>query len=282
MSHRRPPLPDFGNPPVVEVALSVQFERLSALRAAYFGLLWTKFRDTFPLVEDHPPLDAAIEMFGTRVTPRPPIRFVHGAQEPPLRVWFLNQTRTELIQVQQDRLVHNWRKVGMGITDTGDYPRFEYIVSKFDDELAEFEGFVNEYGLGTFNPNQCEVTYTNHIVAGDGWEEHSQLNNVISTWKQDYKEPFPLTMENVAFQARYLIERDKAPTGRLHVSLQPSFRQVDDRPIFVLTLTARARPDEETHAGVIRFLNMGREYIVKAFASITTANMHSVWRRRDD
>ena len=39
------PLPEFDNPPVIEVALSVQFETLANLRTPQIGVLWQEFRD---------------------------------------------------------------------------------------------------------------------------------------------------------------------------------------------------------------------------------------------
>jgi hypothetical protein len=47
MNDMSKPLPEFDNPPVVEVALSVQFEALATLRTPQIGLLWQEFRDRF-------------------------------------------------------------------------------------------------------------------------------------------------------------------------------------------------------------------------------------------
>ena len=49
MTSRSPDLPDFGNPPVTEVVLGVQFGTLDRLLAPHLGLVWTEFRDQFPL-----------------------------------------------------------------------------------------------------------------------------------------------------------------------------------------------------------------------------------------
>lgn len=281
MTHRRPDLPDYANPPVVEVALSVQFDRLPKLRTPYFGIFWNQFRENFPHVEDHAPLHRAVETFGARVAPRPTLRLLHSDQEPPVRAWFLNSNRTELIQLQQDRFVHNWRKIGQGVTGSHPYPRYEYIVGEFEKELAAFEQLIGEYDLGNMVPNQCEVTYINHITRSNVWSTHSEVQKVISCWSDRYTQPIELGMENMSFEARYIIEANNDAVGRLHVALQPAFRQSDDEPIFVLTLTARGRPQEENREGVIRFLNQGREHIVKGFTSLTTQQMHKAWGRKD-
>ena len=113
MSAPTPPLPDFERPPVIEVALSVQFKRLEALRSAHLGLLWAKFRpEGFPRTEDHAPLEPAFERFDPNLLRTQLGIEVRASDLPPLpRVWFLNEAGSELIQIQRDRFVHNWRKV---------------------------------------------------------------------------------------------------------------------------------------------------------------------------
>ena len=41
------------------------------------------------------------------------------------------------------------------------------------------------------------------------------------------------------------------PIGRLDVAVEPSYRAEDDTPMFVLTLTARGRPLEESIEGLM-------------------------------
>jgi len=56
-------LPDFEHPPVVEVALSVQFEPL-LLETRHVADLWEKCRSEFPEWQDQPPIAPAFEFFG--------------------------------------------------------------------------------------------------------------------------------------------------------------------------------------------------------------------------
>jgi hypothetical protein len=45
-------LADFDNPPVVEMVLSSQFERLTAMQLVHFGLFWRKVQNRFPKTEE--------------------------------------------------------------------------------------------------------------------------------------------------------------------------------------------------------------------------------------
>lgn len=276
MTNRTRDLPDFTNPPVVEVALAVQFERLTTLRTPHLGLLWAEFRNEFPKTEEHPARELATEEFGV---PGPRKLTVHVEMTPPVpRCWFLNELGTELIQVQQDAFVHNWRKVGEG----DKYPRYEYIREKFCAELEKFEQFLVREGLGKLVPNQCEVTYVNHIISNSAWERHGQVADAVTVWVARYSDSFLSEPEDVRFAVRYVIPDDIGnPLGRLHVSLQPAYRTEDDKPILILKFTARGRPDGEGREGILRFLDKGREWIVRGFASITSRRMHEIWGRCD-
>ena len=52
----------FANPPVMEVALSVQFDPIAGLRAAHLGHWWyTDLRPDFPIVDEQAALPATVE-----------------------------------------------------------------------------------------------------------------------------------------------------------------------------------------------------------------------------
>lgn len=272
-------LPDFADPPVVEVALCVQYEPLTALHTPAMGLLWREFRDRFPNVEEHAPLDPGIERFGVRAPKKGGVRVQMMPKPPVPRCWFLNEAGTELIQVQQDRFLHNWRKVGQG----ENYPRYERVRDRFKHELTVFDSFVRREKLGELVATQCEITYVNHIVAGRGWETHGQLGEVLRLFVPKYSEAFLPEPEDAHMAVRYVIPgADGQPLGRLHVTMEPVYRREDDQPMFLLNLTARGRTEEEGLDGVLAFLDVGREWVVRGFAAVTTPQMHKIWGRHDD
>ncbi len=55
-------LPDFESPPVVETGLSVQFQQLRQLRVTHFGLFWHEIKNRYPRTEEHPALEAVVEV----------------------------------------------------------------------------------------------------------------------------------------------------------------------------------------------------------------------------
>ena len=67
------------------------------------------------------------------------------------------------------------------------------------------------------------------------------------------------------------------PIGRLHATLQPAWKKIDNSPILVLNMTARGVPLGKGIDGAFSFFDLGREWIVKGFAEITTPEMQRTW-----
>jgi len=273
------PLPDFAKPPLVEVVLSVQFDRLERLGVPQLGLLWSDYRERFPFTESHPPLEPAFERFDQKLQSPLNIEVKIMESIPVPRVWFLDKPRAELVQIQQDRLIHNWRK----IHEDHDYPRYEYIREAFQSDLNTFQDFLERESIGKLNPIQCEVTYINQIISGEGWQHHTDVSNVLTSWSWENVNNLSVRPEEVQFNARFIIpDQNRSPIGRLHVKLQPAYRTRDNKAIFVLELTARGEPPNCDIEGIFSFFDAGRECIVQAFAAMTSHQMHTIWRRRDE
>ncbi len=272
------PLPSFKKPPLIEVVLSVQFEPLIKLQASQVGLLWSsKYRNKYPRTEQHPKINAVTERFGIPEQSNRELRIEFGDGTDTPRCWFVKEDESELIQIQQDCFLHNWRK-----RKKEDYPRYEPILKGFCSDLDEFYSFVDKEKLGSIVPNQCEINYINHIPVDDVWKDHSELNKITPRWQSNCSDDFLGEPENTQLKTQYIFNTpDGEPWGRLYINLQPAFRNIDKKAIYVLTMTVRGRPLTPDRDGIINFLNHGREMIVRGFASVTSKEMHVVWERND-
>lgn len=268
-------LPRFKHPPVVEVALSVMIEPLARFRSAYVGLLWNEVRSRFPKTVDQPPLESPTEFETEPRKPLGPSLQFEAVTTPPLRTWFLNEQETELLQIQHDRIARNWRRANT----TEPYPNYLNIRGPFGDDLIFLSKFLAENHLGELKPRQCEVTYVNHIVAGEGWKNHSELGRVLRNWDNPTENFLP-AIEDARFSSRYVIRNGNDFVGRLHVSLQSAYQSSPTvNPVFVFTLTARGKPLGSGLEGALAFLELGHEWIVRGFAELTTPEMHVIWQR---
>jgi uncharacterized protein (TIGR04255 family) len=276
MTSRPTDLPDFASPPIGEVSLGVQFNSLEGLLAPHLGLIWADFRASFPLLEQHPPLLPVFETFTNGGTPSliPQLQILTSVPTP--RVFFINSDRTELLQVQRDRFHHNWRKVAEGV----EYPRFEKMLGTFEAGLTHLTKVIADIGLGQIVPNQCELTYVNHLTVPAGTKQSDIFAALLKPW---LKAPMLSDLgaaEDGRVMLRYIIrDKAKAPIGRLTIGAEPA-RKLDGTDIVQMTLVARGKPKGDALGDVSEFLKLGRRHIVKSFDEITSPEMHKIWGKK--
>lgn len=273
MSGSATTLPEFKKPPVIEVAVSIQFKELAKISAPHLGMLWAEhYRERYPQAQQQPPLTNVREAF----SPTPARATVEVLPNMPVpRCWFLSEEGTRLIQVQADRFVLNWRKL-----DTGEsYPRYKMIKKQFTEEFARFEKWLQTEGLGEIEIDQSELTYVNHVFEGDGWSTGDNIGNVLTLWSGRVHDDYLHDPEDVRFATRYVMPVAEKPTGRLHVRAQIASRISDDRRLIKLSLIGRGPPIGEAIEGAMTMMDQAHEWIVRGFAAITSAEMHQRWER---
>jgi uncharacterized protein (TIGR04255 family) len=261
--------PNFGNPPVIEVAVGVQFKEPLSLPITAYGSVADAFVADYPNVEEQDPLAAVVESFGDE-PPTSPESVLRAAATPraPVRVWFSDPATGGLIQVQSDRFVFNWRCV-----DGKEYPRYGWVRSGFDDGLQRFLKAVGHSGPAEQLVDMCEVTYVNHIVSGHGWENHGELHKVFP--QLGFPRLASGKPEEADVRLRFAMEAESRP-GRLHVRIFPAKRPSDGADLFVVNLIARDRPSNVA-GDVMRALDDAHRWVVTSFKEMTSPDMHKVW-----
>jgi uncharacterized protein (TIGR04255 family) len=185
----------------------------------------------------------------------------------------MTDNRVQLIQLQHDRFVHNWRKV----TGTETYPRYPAVREELHQQWTRFCDFLRDEKLERPKINQCEVTYVNHFEYGQGWKGYGELDRVIEALATPKpKNRFLPDPERVGMQVTYRLEND---AGRLHVSFEPVIRARDGQEVLQMNLTARGAPRASDDDAALAWLDLGRKWVVRGFADFTTETMHKVWGR---
>lgn len=260
-------LPNYRSPPVVEMILGVQFDRL-ALQNAHLGAFWrTLDREDWPKAADAPPIPTTFERF----EPVQWARMIHLqlTQDPSCRAQFTNTAGSRMIQVQNSRLHYNW--LGQA---GGAYPRFEKMLSEFEGLNVSFATFLAEESLGAGTPNQWEITYVNHIPRGTVWNTPADwgffrlLSGMITI-------PNVVVGESFGGEWHFLIPEKR---GRLHVQWQHELSSKEAEKI-VLTLTARGPIDgaDQGWKSVVQGIGLGRETIVRFFRDSMSQNANAFW-----
>lgn len=239
-------------------------------------LWWGKVRDRFPKFEQAPPLPPVVESFERPEASRPRVELKLLDASPTPRIFMVDQAESGLIQVQQDRFGYSWRK----LKPEHPYPHYTSIRTKFLDELVEFEAFLDEEHLGRMVPTQCEVTYVNNILREGVWEQHGEMYKVIPSATPRLTENFLPMPEDVQMVSRYVIaDSEGKPLARLYVHLEPRYLISGMEPVFLMRLTARGAPHGPGVEGLLKMMDLGHEWIVSGFTTLTSQEMHKAWGR---
>lgn len=219
----------YENPPIDEIICGVLFESITGLRTGHLGLLWQEFGPDFTITDDKILLGPVSD------------EEMNYSQLPPLpRVWFVHKDENELIQVQFNRFLHNWRK---RLPDDI-YPGYPTIIGNFEKYLSYLGKFLEEQDLGDITPRQYELTYTNHIFENEGWETIGDLDKVFPNFIS-YKghDVFPVAIRDINWQMSFSLPDD---SGQLYLSIRSARRRSDKRHLLRVELRAiNNRPHKE-------------------------------------
>lgn len=263
--------PRFSNPPVAEVALAVQFDPIPGLLAVDLGAVRENFAATYPKVRQQPPLPPMAPGLG-----QPGIRLqLLNAPELP-RTWFLSEDDSRLVQFQPDRLGVNWRR-----RSDEPYPHYETIRPAFVEAWEGLCSALATIGREAPVPTACEVLYLNPIESGDdaGWNGFGQLQNVVAPWSGAMSDSFLPAPAEVRLATRFLLPDD---AGILEVDANPAQQRTTGASALMLQLRAVGKPLGEDFDGALNFMDLGHDWIIRAFASLTTEQMHERWGRAHD
>lgn len=257
-------LPDYEHPPAVETALGVRFSPVPGWNVFHYGLLLEDFRENYPKHELRPPIGEIQWQF-------PP---EGNFADVPVRCWFINNDDTQLVQIQNNCFIRNWRKTDK----TPDYLHYDVIRPLFERDWDLFTTFLSGQGLPQPSVWQCEVSYINHLVRGRDWEDFRDIGDLLPAWRGLPAEGLFARPEMVSFTASYA---HPDIGGNLQFVAQPGIRQSDGTEIIQLTITAIAKPSGFSKEDILSRLDLGRSAVVNGFAGFTSENaQRQMWKRR--
>ncbi len=262
-------LPDYGTPPLAEVVLGVHFRTPDQYQQILAGEIRELFRERFPLVEDHQRLPPQFETFGPPTPNMAKFELLQSAQHD--RFWFLAPDGSELVQFQEDRLLHNWRRPP---NEGQEYPRFDTMAETFLSYSLKLEQyFASLSGESELEITQVELSYINHFYVEPD-NDLTSLSDYIRLLSVPSNEA-----EDMGFRYRRTIyDDDGGPTGRIYVSGDPAVSKSGEK-ISTLNIVVRGAPKETTLDSAMHYLKCGRELIVNEFTDITTDKAQARWER---
>ncbi len=273
------PLADYDNPPVVETVLAVHFEPLAMLSTVRILDFWRShlYKLGFHEASDQERHVVPLEQFGPAPAGRG-VRMNVLQVRPGPRWWFVNKSGEDLVQVQDDWLALNWRK----LDENERYRPYSEGRERFAEIVESLAEFCDRSSIGPINPIQAEATYFNHIrVPGTPSGDVPNLDRILRPISDHRVEGLP-EPESASFSVRY-VARDEAgnPSGRLHVVARPGFTGDPKDPMVILEMTFRGRVKTSNLAGVQHVHDQGHAWIVGSFDEMTTSEMATTWGRKE-
>jgi uncharacterized protein (TIGR04255 family) len=275
-------LPTYDNPPLVEVAMSVQFDPPGRLNTAHLGAFWWTQRQEFPTVRVVQPIPAHPEDFTDEGQWLPPSLQLALSEEPLCRLQFSSADEQWLCQIQPDRLVVNWRKRNVA------YPRFGETLSRCLKAWKIWCEFLAAEKLDRAVPKLWELTYVNRVPKEELWQQPSDWPNVFpGLWGGQSTAINGVQLRGL--HGQWVWDR-ATPRARLYVEPRPA-RSSDNPPneLLMLSLTARgpvlaepATPNPDSSRAITAGMNVGHELIVLTFDAINSDKAKLHWKRHDD
>lgn len=261
-------LPEFDNPPVVEVSIGVQFRPLFAMRGLALAALRERWGVDYPRIEEQSAIPSVVE----GDPPGIPQLLFSTTPLPEVRQWFLNEQGTQLVQVQTDRLIVNWRA---GDPPT-DYPRYGHMRRTFAARFGDLAQFTADERLGELDVVQAELSYVNAMDVDRG--DLGRIDRFLKNWSgtDDHHLGAP---EQARMTLIFPVVGVGLPPVRMYVEVSPAQRATGE-PVLFLTLTVRGNPGGRSLPEALKFLDEAHAHLVRSFAELTEESMHEVWGRR--
>ncbi len=259
----------FLRPPVYEVACGVYFSASHPLLTAHIGAYWECVRKEFPNVQDAPPLVNVADTQGDI----PLINFELANLPPLRRAWFHSADGQNLIQVQQDRFIFNWKRA----SDSDSYPSYDVVIERFETQLAGFCAFCREVGVGELSFRQFELIYVNHIMDSNGLAA-TGLTELFVDHKRASGKRFLPSPEGINWTSVYELPGN---AGRLQILAQSAFRLPSKEKLVRLDIAARGLSADKTDEGRRAWFDLAHDWITHGFADVTNPDLHSekYWQR---
>jgi uncharacterized protein (TIGR04255 family) len=250
---------ELGHPPVAETSIGFYFQRIDGWNPVHQGALWEKFRAKYPGLEILTPVvDAASQ---------PKVTFDFASFL--VRTCFVDNSKTQLVQIQNGLLLHNWRKT----PDAPEYQRYETIRSLLREDWTKFRTYLQEHGLKSPVVTRCEMSYFNHLVRNQEWEDFSDLPKIFNAWRG-----FPQSAATGKLQMVSFAVSSRLDNGTVNIAVQPAIRATDGKEIIQFTLSSLVEPKNSDEVELLRSLDECHENAARAFMEFTTEQARERWK----
>lgn len=184
------------------------------------------------------------------------------------RYWFIAGDDVNLIQVQKDALMLNWRRQGT------DYPGYTRVKPAFDKCYTVFSDFVAAEFGAALGVDSCELTYVNVLEQSEFWSAPHDTGRIINSFgfpdaglrSADYPNFNCSFGYQVASDLRIDIAIRNAVSGK-----QPNL------PALIFEIKATGQPQPQTKSKADAWFDRAHAAASGRFLRLTTPEVQKLW-----
>lgn len=243
--------------PVYEVGFAIQHAMLEGITVRDVGEAHELYSDEFPFFQQ---ADLAAPM------PMPlaqPSGVVAGQMSIP-RLWFLSSDGKTIVQMQQDRIAFNWRRLSSP-SQEADYPGYEDLKGSFERHFAKGREWARARSFGSVSPSVGELFYLNAIPIMDGGKQR-RLSDILAFYRPT--EPVRVFGFNIGWNE--IVDENFPST--LTVTIQGSVA-MDGEQTLNLTLLGQFGLEDVSDEEVSRRFDVVHSYIHDVLPRLLTSQI---------
>ena len=217
---------ELGNPPVAETAIGFYFQRIEG---------WNYLASRCTVGEVSAQV-SRLRISPDASRPAPPQQSIMlDLPSLPVRVGFVDKTKSQLVQTQNGLLIHNWRKTA----DVPDYQRYKTVRSQLREDWSTLKSYLRERSLKDPTVTRCQMDYFNHLIRGEEWQDFSDLPKTFTVWRGLQHSGDGGKLQMASFAVSYGVER-----GTVNIVVQPAIRTNDGKEIIQFTLSVHGSANQ--------------------------------------
>jgi uncharacterized protein (TIGR04255 family) len=256
-------LPIYENAPVDEAFFGILHASL-----ANYSIVVTRMRNRilaeYPFIQYQPRLLTGLEPLSDEP------QYVNPATVPPQgsgRTWLIGRDDSVLVQLQDDRIIFNWRNRGRP------YPHYDVLLETFLQLYSTYQAVLQDAGEGSVQAMQLEFGYIN-------WTQLKVEEFLRPGASANLDIPEVDTQPTQQqWAGNYLVRRDSVPIGRLTAMCTAAIR-LSGTPAtgsrLELSFKAPISPDASIEE-IRSAFGLAHSTTVLAFTQLTTDGAHETW-----
>src|SRR3972149_1265857 len=249
----------FANAPLNELICGIQFD-ISGFNFVIENDFYSRIKSNFPKIKENPPLPFTFDKYSSSsIRQEKRLPFLK-------RYFFISESESKLIQLQEGRYLFNWRMLEGVETE---YPRFKSVYKEFYENWEILKSIFNSHSL-KFNVNQLELSYIDHIYVdkfeipiGKIDEVFTFFNSVSNLARLDY----------IDFNFALPVPELK---GHLNLKLSTATRNIDKKELLVFDMTLRGMLSEENDP-LDNWFTTAHDIIIREFLNLITEKSKEIW-----